>query len=95
MVDSIKDKSGRIIGYIEWSLRNKFGIEDMKGEYGWIGDIWIHEDFRRNGLIRRLIKLPRKRAPNAEYVYWNRAKYMTKHGKRKSQYSIKDILKEN
>ena len=88
MIESIKDNEGFIYAYIEWSLRNKFGLEDNDGTYVWVNDLWVHKDYRHKKLIRMLSIKIYKRVPWVEQVYWKR----DKHGGRYSQYEVKEIL---
>jgi hypothetical protein len=88
MIDTIKDDDDTIIAYIEWSVRNKFGLEDPKGIYVYVHDIWVHKSIRYKHAIKVLSIQVYKRVPWVEQVYWKRYKY----GDRKSQYNVKEFL---
>jgi len=88
MIESIKDNEDRVVAYIEWSLRDKFGLEAKDGIFVWVNDLWVHKDYRHKKLIRMLSIKIYKRVPWVEHVYWKRHKY----GGRKSQYEVKEIL---
>jgi len=51
MIDVIHDDDGKVIAYVEWSLRNQEGLEDKWGEFIFIHDIWVHEKSRWKGVI--------------------------------------------
>lgn len=89
MVDTLKDKSGRVVAYIEWSLRNKFGLEERDGKYVYVHNIWVHDDYRKKNLIRRFINILEPKVPSFRLVYWKRSKY----NGRLSMWDEKHILK--
>lgn len=76
MIEIVKDKSGRVISYLEWSLRNNFGLEDAEGKYVWISNIWTHEDYKDDKeILKKYIRRVIKRAPTAKGLYFTRKKY--------------------
>src|SRR3990167_6646636 len=51
------------------------GLPKPFGEYAWINDIWIHEDYRHQGLIEQLAKKVCDKLPELKYWYFKRQKY--------------------
>tara|TARA_Y100000310_G_scaffold258992_1_gene267543 strand:+ start:89 stop:382 length:294 start_codon:yes stop_codon:yes gene_type:complete len=93
MVDTVKDKEGRVIALCEWSLRDEEGNEKKDGEYIFFNYMWVHPDFRHNGMWSKFRKLIEPKVPSARFLYFERKKY-NKNGKdRLSCYTEKQILK--
>lgn len=92
MVDTIKDKLGRVIAYCEWSLRDKLGLEDKEGEYVFFNDMWVHPDFRHKSFFRKFQRMVEPKVPTARFIYWVRHKYK-KDKARKSLYNERQLFK--
>ncbi len=76
MIEKEKNEQGFIYAYLEWLLVNDEGQISKNGEFCWVNDLWIHKDYRRNGVLRSLInKLCEHAPPTARYGYWTREKY--------------------
>ena len=71
----VHDWDGKIIAYCEYGLVDKLGLPYNKGEYIYVFEIWVHEKFRRKGIIRRFVKEIIEDNPTARYSYWKRHKY--------------------
>jgi hypothetical protein len=74
MVTNIKDLDGKVIAYCEWRLVGPSGYEVPSGEYIWINDIWVHEDFRNTQKVNRIIDEIMTMQPQAKYCYFHRLK---------------------
>jgi hypothetical protein len=83
MITTLKDDIGRIIAYCEWRLVGQSGYDKEDGEYVWINDIWVHQDFERTKRINRIIDEIMRIAPSAKWGYFVRGKY----GFRKKMFS--------
>lgn len=81
MISTSKDNDGKVLAYIEWRLVGQSGFDKLNGEYVWINDFWIHEDYRNGYLFRDLVNKILFNAPNARWCYFTRQKY----GGRKSR----------
>lgn len=75
MITSLKDDSGRIIAFCEWRLVGQSGYDKEEGEYVWINDCWVHEDYRRTNKFNRIIDEILRAAPTAKWGYFVRGKY--------------------
>ena len=72
MITSLKDLTGRIIAYAEWRLVGPSGYESEIGEFVWLNDIWVHEEFRNTFKVNRIIDEIMRRVPQAQYCYFQR-----------------------
>ena len=93
MVDTVKDKAGRIVAFCEWSLRDKLGLEDSKGEYIFFNDMWVHPDFRHRNVFNFWRKIIEPKVPTVRFIYWIRNKYKKDGKARLSKYTEKQVLK--
>ena len=76
MIDTIKDDEGRVIAYCEWSVTDKNGILDDKGEYVFVRNFWIWKSNPlKLSVIRHFVDTISKKISWAKYVYWRRTKY--------------------
>jgi ribosome-binding factor A len=93
MVIDKKDAEGRIIAYAEYRMVNEKGIDDERGEYIWINDVWVHKDYRTrnvfNTILQGFIARQAESYPWAKFIYWQREK----HGERMSTYNRAKILR--
>ena len=83
MIATLKTDDGYIYGYIEWyNLDVLCNIKD-KGEYCWVQDLWIHNDFRGNGSLKELIKKleEHEQNQNVTIVRWKNAKHQERLSK--------------
>lgn len=90
MVSVSKDDNGRIIGFIEWRQVGQSGFDKFQGEYIWINDFWIHEDYRRGHIFRDLVNQVLFNAPEAQWCYFKREKY---NGRLSKLYSRSHFMK--
>jgi hypothetical protein len=76
MVETVKDDDGKVVSYIEWSLRDANGKEDSNGAYVFVRDLWIHNSLRfSTKIIRMYVDLIISKTPTSRFVYWERHKY--------------------
>lgn len=77
MISKLHNKDGFIYAYIEWQVVNKDGQYEDNGEYIYVQDLWIQENNRNKGIMKRLIGMVNRHkfSQNAKYVYWVREKY--------------------
>jgi len=95
LISISKDNDGRVIGYIEWRQVGQSGFDKVCGEYVWLQNLWIHEQFRGKGILQELISDILMKAPDAKYGYFTREKYnhrMSKSFKRESVERVANVL---
>lgn len=69
-----KKKDDYIYAFCEWNLVNEKGHFDRHGKYVWVNDLYIHPDYRRNGILREFINKITEKS-GAKYCYFKREKY--------------------
>lgn len=72
MITTLKDDGGKIVAYCEWRLVGRSGLEVPSGEYLWINDCWVHNDYRQKYRINRIIDEVMRACPQARYGYFQR-----------------------
>lgn len=72
MVTVLKDNEGKVISYCEWRLVGQSGHETPSGEYVWVNDFWVHEDYRLKHKVERIIDEVMRIVPQARYCYFQR-----------------------
>lgn len=75
MISKSLDSYERIIGYIEWREVGQSGFDKYQGEYIWVNDMWIHEEFRNGETFKELVNDVLFKAPQAKWCYFKRGKY--------------------
>ena len=72
MIDTIKNSDGYIVSYIEWEIVDSNGKFKTGGEYVYIQNIWIHENFKNVGLIGKMSEkiYEHPYSHKAKWVYW-------------------------
>lgn len=75
MLTNLKDEKGKIICYVEWRLVGPSGLEVPSGDYVWVNDIWVHEDYRFKNKINRIIDEILRGFPQIKFCYFQRGKY--------------------
>lgn len=77
MISVLNNRDGFVLGYIEWDIIDLKMNLTPSGEYIYIGDIWIHQDFRNGHALKSLIKLAydHEFTRRCKWVYWVRHKY--------------------
>ena len=90
MLETKKDKEGKIIAFLEWNLLDDNGQFDNKGNWAWVEEVFIHKDYRQNGILKELSQIARKKIPWVKNFYFRRKKY----NERQRHYSISKYLKE-
>lgn len=73
MVDIVKNSDGFVIGIIEWNLLNELGQFSNNAKYIYIASCWIHERYRKLGVLSSLIDIIYKHpySREADKVYWD------------------------
>jgi len=90
MIETVKDKQGKVIAYAVYSLRNKFGLEDGNGVFVWVDEVWIHKKYRKKfGVLKRLTEQAYLTVPTAKHMYFQRG-VRNKHVR---QYTKEEIEK--
>lgn len=87
MVEVIHDDEGKIIAYIDMTLRDIYGNPDPIGEYMYIHEMWIHESIRYTKAWKQFLYNAIKEFPLLKYVYWVRRK----HNGRSKTCTIQDL----
>ena len=76
MVETINDKKGRCVAYLEWALVDNKGIIDDNGTYIFVKELWIWKGVKHGyKIMRGFIKDLGTKFPNATHTYWKRKKY--------------------
>ena len=90
MISVSKDDEGRVIGYIEWRQVGQSGFDKFRGEYVWVNDFWIHEDYRNGYVFIQLVNSILFKAQDAKWCYFRRGKY---HGRVSKLYTREHFMK--
>ena len=90
MVNVAKDEQGKVIGWIEWRQVGQSGFDKHHGEYVWIGDLWIHQDYRNGDTMNKLIRQVLIRSGDSKYCYFTRQKY---NGRLSKTYTREQFMK--
>ena len=70
------NKDGLCDAFISWSVVNRFGKNDKKGEYIYVDEFWKHKNINFKTILRDFInKMKKHDTGNVKYIYWNRRKY--------------------
>ena len=80
---------------MEWRQVGQSGFDKLQGEYVFLLNLWIHQDYRGKGLLKELIADILMKAPDAKYGYFMREKYnnrMSKPFKRESVERIANVF---
>ncbi len=88
MISTIKDEQDRVIAYAEYSIVDIRGDYTLYGDYCFIFDVWVHDKYRRLGLLKRLLRENRNKHPYVTYIYWMRNKYKN----RMSKYEVREVI---
>lgn len=75
MIARAEDKDGKIIGFIEWRQVGQSGFDKYQGEYVWINDFWIHDDYRSKEVFKELVEKVLNSSHPSKFCYWRRRKY--------------------
>jgi GNAT superfamily N-acetyltransferase len=75
MVTTIQNDCGYVVALIEWRQVAASGFDKYGGEYIFVNDVWIHEDYRGQSLLHELISKVLLIAPEAKFCYYQRRKY--------------------
>ena len=93
MVSTSKDIDGKVVGLVEWRQVGQSGFDKLGGEYVWLENLWIHDDFRGKGILQELIADILNRAPEALYAYFTREKYGNRMSRLFKRASVENIVK--
>lgn len=88
MITTKKDIDGKIVGYFIYENVDVCGNYSVNGDYVYVTDLWIHENFRNKKVIIELINDAVKNTKST-YVYWTKEKT----GNLSRLYKIKSFLK--
>lgn len=83
MITTIKNDTGFIAAYIEWSIVDEKEHEDKDGKYLFVHDTWVHKDYRNAGFLSEMIAKIWDASPDGKYefVYYYRDKHSGKRSK--------------
>ena len=72
MIETLKNKDGLIYCYIEWQILDAAGYQQTNGDYIYIKNMWIHEDWRETRAFNQVIKKINDHpySQKAGFVYW-------------------------
>ena len=74
MLTKYHDDDGRIIAYAEWLRVGQSGYTQDNGDYIWVQDMWVHEEYRFQHKVADIIDSVMSKIPEAKYCYFNRDK---------------------
>lgn len=95
MITVSKDNDGRVIAYMESRQVGQSGFDKFRGEYLWINDLWIHNDYKNNWAVyRQLMNTTLFKAMDAKWMYFNRKKYGGRVSKLYSREKLIKILEK-
>lgn len=89
MIEYLKNSDGLIYAIMEYSIVDKEGKIDDKGEYVFIREMYITPTYRNNGILKKLSWKLWSKLYWTKYFYFGRKKY----GKRLRTYKINRLLK--
>ena len=89
-IEAIHNKEGFCTAYCVWSPRDKDGVEDYKGDFVCVDEMWIHDSITGMAPIKHFIKEVTRKYPRVKYGYWERRKY----GDRIKMFSTGQLTKE-
>ena len=75
MIVTLENNDGYIYAYAEFEVVDGNTVICDEGKYVYVQNIWIHEDYRGNGVLKDLMVDIFIKSKNAEFVYWNRSRY--------------------
>ncbi|TSA28594.1 hypothetical protein D4R71_00380 [bacterium] len=86
------EKTGGVLIYAfcEWWAVDQEGKVDENGQYALINEMWIHKDYRGNGVLRRMLHKAAQKHPQIKDMYYQRRKY----NDRQKQYSRKQLKED-
>lgn len=78
-----KDKNGYIYAYFEWDIVDVDGRTKDYGIYMHVRDLWIHDYYKNQNIIWKLVEEVEKYPQNiwVEWIYWDRQKRLKKLGR--------------
>jgi hypothetical protein len=82
-----KTKDGFIYSYVDYRICNEKALDDEKGIYCYVRDVWIHPKYERKNLLKQFIKEEHKKFPQVIWLYFKRKKY----GGRMKMFEIKRL----
>ena len=89
MIATLKDEQGKVIAYAEYNIVDIKGNYTLHGDYCFIFDVWIHDNYRKQtGLFKNWLRKERNKHPYVTYIYWTRGKYKNKM----SKYEVRRII---
>src|SRR3990167_3871572 len=95
MITTSKDSEDRVIAYIESRVVGQSGIDKLGGEYLYIADLWIHDDYKNDwSVYRELMNETLRKAISANYIYFQRKKYCGRQSKNYNRESIMRLLEK-
>ena len=74
MISVIKDDNEKVISLVEWRQVGRSGFDVEGGEFVWLQNLWIHNEYRGKGLLQEMISDILMRAPEAKWGYFTREK---------------------
>ena len=76
MIEDIKNKEGFVCAFIEWNIVDENTWMCDNGEYVKVGYCWIHENYRKIGLLPLLIEkiFEDERVNGCKYVLYRHDK---------------------
>lgn|SRR3990167_5771111 len=96
MISVSKDNNDRVIAYMESRVVGQSGFDKLNGEYVYIADFWMHEDYKNDwSVFRELMSDVLRKALSAKWIYFQRKKYGGKQSRNYSRGMIMKMLDRN
>ena len=72
MLITLKDPGGKVIAYSEYGVVDNRGKDAEDGEYCFVRESWIHEDYRDKGLLQKMVLMGGEQHPQLKWIYFER-----------------------
>jgi GNAT superfamily N-acetyltransferase len=94
MITTSHDDNDRVIGFIEWRQVGRSGFDKFHGEYVWVADMWIHDDYRRTNVFHEMIEDILDKAHDARFCYFTHRKYNDRMSKVYTREQFERLVKK-
>lgn len=94
MISLSHDDDERIVGYIEWWQVGQSGFHKPYGEYVWIKDMWIHENYRNTHVFSELVQDVLDRSHGAKWCYFAHRKYRGRISKLYTRQQFENLVRK-
>jgi len=96
LISTSKDINNKVIAYLESRVVGQSGFDKLYGEYLYIADLWIHEDYNSDwSIFRELMNDAFRKAQSVKWIYFQRKKYGGRQSKNYSRSTIMKLLERS